>query len=180
MRGDQRRISRFLSLVLRHKPEKIGLNLNANGWVQVDELIEKAEHAGLSLSRPLLEKIVQTNDKKRFCFSPDGKMIRANQGHSIPVDLGLQPQEPPAVLYHGTASRFIESISRSGINPMGRQFVHLSLDKSTALKVGARHGAPIVVSVLAGQMHAQGLEFYLSDNNVWLTRFVPPGYLDIP
>ncbi len=173
------RASKFLSLVLRHKPETIGLTLDRAGWASVDELITRAAAAGQSLSHPLIEEIVATSDKRRFALSEDGTRIRANQGHSFEVDLGLAPQLPPVFLFHGTATRFIASIRAAGLSPQGRQHVHLSADRGTALKVGARHGEPVVLEVRAAALAAAGRLFFLSANGVWLTSDVPPDYLAI-
>src|ERR1700744_6252448 len=131
---DEVRLSKFLSLVLRHKPDAIGLSLDAQGWANIDELIAKANTAGTAFDRPALLHVVETSDKKRFSVSPDGLRIRAAQGHSVSVELGLSPQEPPPVLYHGTATRFVESILAQGLKPQARQHVHLSLDEATALR----------------------------------------------
>lgn len=173
-------LSKFLSLVLRHKPETIGLTLDANGWTEVDALIERANKSGKRLTRPLLEEIVENNDKKRFAFSEDGTCIRASQGHSVTVDLALEPQTPPETLYHGTATRFVDSIRQTGLRAGSRQHVHLSLDEETARKVGQRHGKPIILRVKAGEMHRSGSTFYVSANGVWLTDGVLPEYLEIP
>jgi putative RNA 2'-phosphotransferase len=173
-------MSKFLSLVLRHKPEAIGLTLDANGWADVEELITRANQQGKQLTRPLLEKIVATNDKKRFAFSEDGTRIRASQGHSVTVDLDLKPQTPPEVLFHGTATRFLDSIKKLGLLPVNRQHVHLSLDEETAVKVGQRHGKPVILRIRSGEMHRTGSEFFLSENGVWLTASVPPEILEIP
>jgi putative RNA 2'-phosphotransferase len=172
------RLSKFMSLVLRHKPGKIGLTLDEQGWAEVDELVEKARKAGVPLTNDLLREVVEKNDKQRFKLSADGRRIRASQGHSIPVDLGLQPVTPPERLYHGTAERFLESIRFKGLRPGSRQHVHLSPDVATAIKVGSRHGAPVVLVVRAGEMHRDGYVFYLSDNGIWLTVQVPPAYLE--
>lgn len=169
--------SKFLSLVLRHKPEEIGLLLDENGWVSVDELIEKINAKGNTLDKHLLETIVDTNDKKRFAFNVDKTKIRASQGHSIEIDLDIQPIEPPAVLYHGTATRFVESIMQQGLQKQQRQHVHLSEKLETATAVGARHGKPIILIVDAKQMHEDGLLFYKSENNVWLTDYVATKYI---
>lgn len=174
------RLSKFLSLVLRHEPEKIGIVLDANGWVAVDDLLAAAARAGTSISREQLDQVVVTNDKKRFAFSSDGSRIRASQGHSVEVDLGLAPVVPPERLYHGTATRFVESIRAEGLRAQSRQHVHLSPDEETAIKVGQRHGKPVVLVVRAGAMHQAGHVFYRSENGVWLTEAVPPGYLEIP
>lgn len=170
-------ISKFLSLVLRHKPEEIGLALDANGWAPIEELIVRANARGTPLTRPLIETIVAESDKQRFAISADGAMIRANQGHSVDISLGLKPQTPPEQLFHGTATRFIESIRTSGLHAASRQHVHLSSDQATAEKVGSRHGKPVVLVVESGQMARDGHLFYQSDNGVWLTDCVPPDYL---
>jgi putative RNA 2'-phosphotransferase len=171
------KLSRFISKVLRHQPELIGLSLDAGGWAQVDELLQGAQKAEVPLTRELLDRVVAENDKRRFAFSEDGQRIRASQGHSIPVDLGLAPLCPPEVLFHGTALRFLDSIHRSGLIPRSRQYVHLSADAQTAQRVGQRHGSPVVLTVQAGQMQADGLLFYRSANGVWLTLSVPARYL---
>ncbi|BAM87195.1 hypothetical protein S58_11850 [Bradyrhizobium oligotrophicum S58] len=177
---DPVRLSKFLSLVLRHQPETIGLVLDAQGWVAIDDLIARAAAAGTALSRADLEQVVATSDKKRFTISEDGQRIRAAQGHSVNVELGLTPREPPAVLYHGTATRFVEPIMAQGLKPQSRQQVHLSLDEATAVNVGRRHGKPVVVQVDAAAMHRAGLKFYVADNGVWLTDHVPPEFLSVP
>lgn len=174
------RLSKFLSLVLRHKPETIGLYLNAQGWADVAELLSKAKAHGVTLTRPQLEQIVATNDKQRFAFSPDGQCIRANQGHSIRVDLGLEPQLPPPHLYHGTATRFLDSIRQQGLLARGRDHVHLSADAATAVRVGQRHGIPVVLTIQAGAMHDAGLLFYRSANGVWLVSHVPLNFIAFP
>ena len=166
--------SKFLSLVLRHRPQAVGLELDDQGWASVDELIAAAEKQGTKLSSELIEEVVATNDKKRFSLAEDGSRIRANQGHSIKVDLGLEPVPPPEFLYHGTATRFMTSIRAQGLKPSGRHHVHLSPDHETAVKVGSRHGVPVVLRVEAGRMHAEGTVFYCSANGVWLTDRVPP------
>jgi putative RNA 2'-phosphotransferase len=174
------RISKFLSLVLRHKPETIGLSLDRGGWARVDELIAAANRAGMPLDQASLQQVVEQNDKQRFAFSDDGRRIRASQGHSLPVDLGLEPLAPPQVLYHGTATRFLNSIQRQGLVPRGRTHVHLSPDEPTAVRVGQRHGKPVVLRVQARRMHQDGFRFYLSANGVWLTQKVPVEYLVFP
>lgn len=177
---DLTRTSKFLSLVLRHKPEEIGLTLDENGWADVDELLRLVNQHGRKLNRPLLERVVADNDKKRFAFSDDGTRIRASQGHSVEVDLALPPTEPPELLYHGTASRFVDSIRATGLHSANRQHVHLSLDITTATKVGQRHGKPVILVVRAGQMVTAGHRFYLSANGVWLTERVPVEFIDFP
>ncbi|QEL20339.1 RNA 2'-phosphotransferase [Limnoglobus roseus] len=174
------RTSKFLSLVLRHKPEEIGLTLDANGWADVEELIRLTNAHGVSLTRPLLEQVVAENDKKRFAFSDDGRRIRASQGHSVEVDLALPPSEPPAELFHGTATRFLDSIRASGLHSANRQHLHLSPDAITATKVGQRHGKPVILIVRAGEMFAAGHQFFLSANGVWLTERVPVEFIDFP
>lgn len=172
------RASKFLSLVLRHRPEHIGITLDSAGWVAVDELLSAAQRSGLPLDRATLERVVAENDKRRFAFSADGARIRASQGHSVGVDLGLAPQTPPDVLFHGTATRFLESIRQEGLKPGSRTHVHLSADEETACTVGRRHGSPVVLRVEAGAMHRDGHEFLRSENGVWLARAVPARYLE--
>lgn len=172
--------SKFLSLILRHRPEKIGLALDANGWANIDELIQFANRRGKQLNRGIIEEVVATNEKKRFVISEDGTKIRAAQGHSVSVDLGLIPRVPPATLYHGTAARFVESIQTHGLRPGSRLHVHLSVDESTAISIGRRHGQPVVLSIEAGKMHGQGHAFYLSENGIWLTDCVPPQFILFP
>lgn len=169
--------SKFLSLVLRHRPERIGLTLDAGGWAEVDDLVRCARAHGRLIDRALIEEVVAKNDKQRFAFSEDGRRIRASQGHSIDVSLGLEPRVPPARLFHGTADRFLDSIRRHGLVRGSRHHVHLSLDRDTAQRVGARHGRAVVLEVDAAAMHAAGYAFFRSDNGVWLTESVPPAYL---
>lgn len=178
--NDLVKISKFLSLVLRHKPEIIGLTLDRNGWAEVDSLIVLARNKGTYLNRPLLEQIVTTNSKKRFSFNEDKSKIRANQGHSINVDLALTPQQPPRYLFHGTATRFVESINLQGLLRGNRHHVHLSSDKSTALQVGQRHGKPVVLKIQAEKMYHAGFTFFLSANRVWLTERVPSKFIIFP
>ncbi|MHC4945992.1 MAG: RNA 2'-phosphotransferase [Planctomycetota bacterium] len=173
------KLSKFLSYVLRHKPEKIGLELDGQGWASIDDLIECTCASGRTLDRALLMEVVRTNDKQRFAISDDGTRIRASQGHSIPVDLELEPSEPPELLFHGTADRFLDSILAKGIQPRNRQHVHLSLDHATAVKVGQRHGRPVVLEIEAKAMHSSGHPFFLSANNVWLALEVPPEFLSV-
>jgi putative RNA 2'-phosphotransferase len=174
------KVSKFLSLVLRHKPEEIGLTLDENGWASIEELIRLANLRGTRLNRALLDQVVAENDKKRFALSEDGLRIRASQGHSINIDLALAPAQPPELLYHGTASRCIDSIRASGLHSANRQHVHLSLDAPTATKVGQRHGKPVVLTVRSGEMAAAGHSFFLSANGVWLTERVPAEFIDFP
>jgi putative RNA 2'-phosphotransferase len=171
--------SKFLSFVLRHGPQSIGLELDNAGWADVDELMRRASSAGRPLTRDLLREVVETNDKQRFSFSDDGQRIRANHGHSIDVDLGLESVAPPDLLLHGTARTSLSSVLEKGLLKRQRQHVHLSLDVETAIKVGRRHGSPVVLRVDSGGMHSEGSSFYLSENGVWLTENVPPGYLSV-
>lgn len=176
---DLTKASKFLSLVLRHDPGKIGITLDSAGWVEVDHLLKRASAHGVKILPEELKSIVETNNKKRFAFSEDGKKIRANQGHSVEVDLGLTPTQPPDVLYHGTATRFVDSIWEKGLIKGSRHHVHLSADMDTAVNVGSRHGKPVVFSVDAQHMHAEGYQFFRSENGVWLTDHVPIRYLGI-
>lgn len=170
-------IGKMLSLVLRHKPQEIGLTLDKHGWADVDELLLCLKRSGCNLSFDTLEKIVRENNKQRYSFNEDKTRIRANQGHSIPVDVELKKTIPPEVLYHGTASRFVGSIRNSGIQKSGRLYVHLSSDYKTAVDVGKRHGKPVVLTIMAGKMHDDGYEFFLSENGVWLCDFIPVKYI---
>lgn len=170
---DLRRLSVFLSLLLRHKPEEVGLELDPGGWAVVDDLVKKVS----GLNRSKLQQIVAEDTKQRYSFSPDGKRVRAVQGHSIPVDLGLSPVAPPEILYHGTARRFLITIWLQGLLKQTRQFVHLSADSDTAQVVGARHGDSVVIEVAARAMHNFGYCFYLAENGVWLTDGVPMQFL---
>ena len=173
-------ISRFLSYVLRHAPESIGLSLDANGWADVAELLAAAGKAGRRIDLATLRAVVAENDKQRFTLSDDGRRIRAAQGHSIAVDLALAPSEPPSRLYHGTATRNLDAIRAEGLKPGRRQQVHLSLDPETARKVGQRHGQPAVLTVDAAAMRRDGHRFFRADNGVWLTDSVPARYLRFP
>jgi putative RNA 2'-phosphotransferase len=170
-------VSKFLSLVLRHDPGRVGIVLDEAGWVDVDELIAACRGAGRGFTRAELEHVVVTNSKQRFALSDDGRRIRANQGHSVEVDLGLPPAEPPEVLYHGTAAGSVEAILRDGLRPMSRQDVHLSPDVETAMRVGARHGRPAVLVVDASELAAGGHIFRVAENGVWLTDHVPASHL---
>lgn len=172
-----KRTSKFLSLILRHRPEKIGLTLDSRGWADVDELLQCAARHGRVISHDHLRQVVRENDKQRFSFDDEGRRIRANQGHSIPINLGLEQREPPEKLFHGTATRFVESIREHGLVSGSRQHVHLSPDRETAAKVGRRHGEPVILTILASQMAGNGHTFYLSENGVWLTGAVPSRYI---
>jgi putative RNA 2'-phosphotransferase len=169
--------SKFLSLVLRHQPEAIGLSLDDAGWADVAELIERSNNSKRPLSIELLQEVVANNDKKRFAFSADGSKIRASQGHSVTVELGIPAKTPPELLYHGTATRFVESIKQQGLLSGSRQHVHLSADPATALKVGQRHGKPVVLVVAAQKMQESGHKFYQSENGVWLVAAVPVQFI---
>ena len=172
------KLSRFLSMILRHKPEAIGLTLDRHGWANVDELIEKTNASGKHrIDFELLEAIVAEDDKQRYSFNDDRTMIRANQGHSIHVDVELEQKTPPAILYHGTGEKYTQSIDSSGLIPKSRLYVHLSPDVQTAQKVGERHGRCVIYSVNAEQMTSDGFVFYESVNHVWLTNIVPVEYL---
>jgi putative RNA 2'-phosphotransferase len=174
---DTVRTSKFLSLVLRHKPEAAGIALDENGWVNVDELLSGCKKHGHPLTLEQLLEVVETNDKKRFALNENGTKIRASQGHSVEVDLKLEAKMPPTVLYHGTATRFMGLIEKEGLKKMTRQHVHLSATQETAQKVGARHGKPIIYTVDAAKMHQDGFTFFLSENGVWLVDSVPMEYL---
>lgn len=170
-------ISKTLSYVLRHRPDSIGLALDAAGWVAVDALLAALARAGTALTHAALARIVETNDKKRFAFSADGSMIRAVQGHSTPVSLGHPAAAPPELLYHGTVERFLPDILREGLKPGARHDVHLSPDEATAQRVGARRGKPAILVIQAGDMHRDGHVFRIADNGVWLIPQVPPRYI---
>lgn len=174
-----KRISKFLSLLLRHQPETIGLKLDKNGWAMIDELIAKSKRRNMNLSIDVLREVVANNDKKRFSFNEDETMIRANQGHSLKtIDLELKAIQPPEFLYHGTVPKFISSIKSGGLKKMSRQHVHLSQDLQTATKVGSRRGVPIILTVRSGEMNTKGFEFYQSKNGVWLTDHVPAEFIE--
>lgn len=179
MEKAQIRASKFLSLVLRHKPEEAGLSLDQAGWCSVDELLKGCASHGHTISRSELDIIVAENDKKRFEFSEDRRQIRARQGHSIDVDLKYEPKIPPDILYHGTATRFLDSIKQQGLVRGARQHVHLSFLVQTALKVGERHGKPVVIPVKAREMQQAGFVFYFTANEVWLVDSVPPRFLKL-
>ncbi len=173
------KVSRYLSRHLRHQPERLGLTLEPGGWVRVDDLLRACEAHSFALTRRELDEVVERNDKRRFSFDESGRRIRANQGHSVEVDLGLEPADPPEVLFHGTARANLDRILRDGLERMGRHHVHLSPDPSTATRVGRRHGSPVVLEVAAGRMARDGHAFHVTDNGVWLTLAVPPEYLRV-
>ncbi len=172
-----KRISKFLSLVLRHKPEALPIELDQQGWANLDEIIEKMQRKGMNVDQSIIEAVVANNDKQRFRLDLTNRRIRANQGHSIDIDLALAPSVPPKELFHGTATRFLDSIMEKGLIRGSRQHVHLSLDIETATKVGSRHGKPTILNVDAQAMHQQGFVFYVSENGVWLTEHVPVEFL---
>ena len=173
---DLNKTSRFISLILRHRPDTIGISLDEHGWASVEELL-----AGISqtqyIDMEMLEKIVETDSKQRYSFNEDKTLIRANQGHSIDVDVELPKKQPPVFLYHGTGEKYVSSIDEQGLIPKSRLYVHLSGDEATATIVGSRHGRPVVYEVLASQMYHDGYEFFQSVNGVWLTKSVPVQYL---
>ncbi|MFZ6030004.1 MAG: RNA 2'-phosphotransferase [Chloroflexota bacterium] len=174
------RYSKFISLVLRHRPQAYGVTLDEHGWAAVDQLIAAANQAGVALTPDILAEVVATNDKQRFALSPDGLCIRARQGHSISVNLDLTPLEPPERLYHGTGEKYLASIRTQGLLRRSRQHVHLSADAETAARVGQRHGKAVVLTVLSRAMSCDGIPFYRSENGVWLVDAVPVAYLRFP
>ena len=172
------RLSKRLSNWLRHNPDSIGVAMDGAGWVLVEDLLQQAAAHGRGFSREQLEHVVAENNKRRFEFDDTGALIRARQGHSVPVDLGYAPAEPPAVLYHGTGERSVGLILSEGLRPMNRHAVHLSVDVETARNVGARHGKPAILAVDAARMRADGYDFYVTGNGVWLADAVPVAYLE--
>ena len=171
--------SKFLSLVLRHQPEEIGVALEQGGWINVDILLNALKEHGKEISFELLSEIVRDNERKRFEFSHDGAKIRASQGHSLSIDLGYEPKIPPEFLFHGTATRFLTEILKEGLTKRQRHHVHLSSDYETAINVGRRHGKPVILKIHSGTMHQKGHVFFLSTNGVWLTDFVPSIYFEV-
>ena len=171
-----KQISKFISLILRHKPEVIGITLDEHGWADVNELI-KGIRKSTDFDMQRLEKIVAEDEKQRYSFNDDKTLIRANQGHSVPVDVELEQKEPPAILWHGTGEKYTASIDEIGLKPKSRLYVHLSLDQQTAKKVGARHGKPVTYQIDAEAMSRDGYDFFLSANGIWLTKAVPTQYL---
>lgn len=170
--------SKFLSFVLRHEPQAIGLTLDTEGWADISALIDGANKSGKSIDRDLIQQVVDTSDKKRFSISEDGLLIRAAQGHSASSVAITYPEKvPPEFLYHGTATRFLESIQKDGLKPQERQYVHLSEDEQTAIAVGQRYGKPVVLKIEALQMHQQGFKFFQAENGVWLIENVPSIFL---
>lgn len=177
---DDVKLSKFLSLVLRHAPEKIALRLDVAGWADVEDLLTACRVHRVPLTRERLEQIVAGSDKQRFAFDETRDRIRASQGHSVPVELGYAPQSPPEILFHGTPDRFLPSIRAQGLLKGNRHHVHLSVDEATARKVGDRRGKSVVLTVRAGVMHQAGHAFFISDNGVWLVDHVPPEFLIVP
>ena len=169
--------SKFLSLILRHKPQTIGISLDEHGWANVEELITGVSNTR-EFNMEILEEIVRTDKKQRYTFNEDKTLIRANQGHSIPVDVELDIVKPPEILWHGTGEKFVSSIDKIGLIPKSRLYVHISGDMQTASQVGRRHGKLVLYKVLAGKMHEDGFVFYKSKNGVWLTKEVPVRYLE--
>ena len=176
MKQDNKETSKYISLILRHKPEVIGITLDEHGWANVDELIEGVSRTH-KLDMAILEQIVAEDEKQRYSFNEDKTLIRANQGHSIPVDVELEEQQPPEILYHGTGEKYVASIDAQGLVPKSRLYVHLSRDEETANKVGSRHGKPVIYKVNSGDMYRDGYKFFCSVNGVWLTNEVPVKYL---
>ncbi len=178
MKNRKDSMSKFISLVLRHHPDAAYIQLDEHGWANVEKLLAGIKKTGRKINMEFLDEIVRTDEKQRYSFNEDKTLIRANQGHSISVDVGLKEQEPPEVLYHGTAVGFYQSIQKQGIRPMSRLYVHLSKDIETAVNVGKRHGKPIILKVHSGVMYEGGISFYLSENGVWLTKKVEPKYFE--
>ena len=172
-------ISKFMSLVLRHQPQHIGLALDAAGWAIIDDLLARAADAGRVITRDELNEVVATSDKRRFALSDDGLRVRANQGHSIDVELGLAPIAPPEWLFHGTATRFVRSILQSGLERRSRHHVHLTADAATGEAVGRRYGKAVILRIAAGEMAAQGHVFFRSANDVWLVDAVPSKFIEV-
>lgn len=175
----QNSLSKFLSLVLRHQPQLIGIHLDKEGWVEVQDLLEKMNLHGQKLLLEDLKEIVANNPKQRFAFNSEQNKLRASQGHSIPIELGYPNQQPPEILYHGTNEKSLESIFEKGIEKKNRHKVHLSTSLETALQVGSRKGNAVVLKVLSGRMFLHGHQFFLSDNGVWLTEYVAPIFLEL-
>ena len=172
-------MSRLLALVLRHRPDRWGVSLDAGGWTDVEELLAALRRHGTDLGRADLDRVVAGGDKQRFRYDPTGTRVRASQGHSVPVDLGLTPRRPPDELWHGTPERVLAAVLAAGLRPGRRHAVHLSADVETARQVGSRRGRAVVLVVAAGRMHTDGHVFTRSDNGVWLVAAVPPAYLTV-
>ena len=174
---EDKEISKFLSLVLRHSPNSAGIILDEGGWANVEQILHALQTLNQSITREDLDRIVRLSDKRRFSFSEDNNQIRANHGHSVPIKLAYKPKQPPTLLYHGTADVNSKSIEKHGLLKATRQYVHLSLTREIALGVGQRHGKPVLISVDAARMHSDGYQFFEAGNGVWLTEFVPVNYL---
>lgn len=172
-------LSKFMSLILRHKPETIGISLDPHGYADVDELLRGMNQHGSKIDFETLKEIVKTDNKQRYSFNGDKTKIRANQGHSIDVNVGLEELQPPNVLYHGTGEKSVQGIKKYGIKKMDRLYVHLSKDYETAIKVGSRHGKPVVFKIDTEKMYQDGYKFFLSKNKIWLTKHVPTQYIEI-
>lgn len=172
--------SKFLSLILRHQPETLGVQLDESGWIDVEVLLAAIAKHGKGMSRETLEYVVSSNDKQRFSFDAEGTRIRANQGHSVNIELGYEAAVPPETLVHGTPQQFVDAISREGLKKMQRHHVHLHVDEKTGLAVGQRRGKPVLLQVRAGEMYRAGFEFFVTPNQVWLTDRVPVEYIDFP
>lgn len=177
---DHKSISKFLSLVLRHEPQKIGIVLDDQGWTDCQDLLAACAKHGKRFDHATLLEVVRTSDKQRFALSPDGSRIRANQGHSVSVDLALTARTPPDHLHHGTIAQFLDAIRREGLKKGARHHVHLSPDLTTATKVGQRRGKPVILRIRAADMAKAGHDFFLSENGVWLTDAVPAGFIEFP
>lgn len=174
---DKTNLSKFIALILRHKPDTVGITLDEHGWASVSELLSGINASGNEIDMQTLEEIVAEDEKQRYSFNSDKTKIRANQGHSVNVDVELKKAVPPETLFHGTGEKFVSSIKSEGLKPKSRLYVHLSKDRETAVKVGSRHGKPVVFEVNSGEMSRCGFEFFLSENDVWLTKIVPAEYL---
>ena len=171
-------ISKFMSLVLRHKPEELGITLDERGWTDVNVLLQKIKDRGFSIDMEILKQVVAENSKKRFAFNEDGSLIRASQGHSVEVELGYSPETPPEFLYHGTAEQYVESIRKEGLLKRNRHHVHLSTQIETATQVGLRHGKLVLLKIKSGEMQRAGYQFFISENGVWLTEAVPVEFIE--
>ena len=171
------KLSKFISLILRHKPEEVGITLDDFGWAKVEDLINGINNSGRRIDKEILEEIVRTDNKQRYSFNEDKTKIRANQGHSIPVKVDLKELEPPETLYHGTATKSLKGIQKQGIKSMSRLYVHLSKDFETAKQVGTRHGECVILVINAKRMYEDGIKFYLSENGVWLTEYIDTKYI---
>ena len=177
---ERKKKSKFLSLVLRHQPDRIGIELDEAGWVDVEVLMSALTRHNKGMSRSMLDEVVRTNDKQRFSFNENGTRIRANQGHSVAIELGYEPATPPEILFHGTPQQFVDAIAEQGLKKMNRHHVHLHVDVATSTAVGQRRGKPVLLRIRALDMHQAGHEFFVTPNDVWLTDHVPTEYIEIP